>query len=106
MPNLRHRHRWGRLREAETLGRVTQAEEGLLSLEDLAPGQTARIQGYTPGNPAYRSKLLAMGLTRGTALRVLQVAPMGDPIEVEVRGFNLSLRKHEARVLLLRREGA
>jgi ferrous iron transport protein A len=78
----------------------------LLSLADLELGQSACIQGYAPGNPAYRSKLLAMGLTRGTVLRVLKVAPMGDPIEVEVRGFNLSLRKHEARVLLLRREGA
>jgi Fe2+ transport system protein FeoA len=78
----------------------------LLSLADLEPGQSACIHGYAPGNPAYRSKLLAMGLTRGTELRVLKAAPLGDPIEVEVRGFNLSLRKHEAQILLLRREGA
>ena len=75
-----------------------------LTLADLRPGQAAAIQGYAPGNPAYRSKLLALGLTPGTSLRVLKVAPLGDPIEVEVRGFNLSLRKQEARVLILRRE--
>ncbi|HSV94124.1 MAG TPA: FeoA family protein [Desulfobacterales bacterium] len=74
---------------------------GPLTLADMAPGQSARIVGYEAGNPQYRSRLLAMGLTRGTGLRVLKIAPLGDPIEVEVRGFNLSLRKLEARILLL-----
>jgi len=75
-----------------------------LTLADLGPGQSAAIQGYAPGSTAYRSKLLALGLTPGTSLRVVKVAPLGDPMEVEVRGFKLSLRKNEARVLILRRE--
>jgi ferrous iron transport protein A len=42
-----------------------------------------------------------MGLTRGTTIRLTKVAPMGDPVEIEVRDFSLSLRKDEARVLML-----
>jgi ferrous iron transport protein A len=47
-----------------------------------------------------------MGLTRGTKIRLTKVAPMGDPVEIDVRDFSLSLRKDEARVLLLERNGA
>ena len=47
----------------------------------------------------YRAKLLALGLTRGTRIRLVNVAPLGDPVELEVRGFSLSLRKDEAAVL-------
>jgi ferrous iron transport protein A len=75
-----------------------------LTLADLRPGQAAAIQGYAPGSLAYRGKLLALGLTPGTSLRLLKVAPLGDPLEVEVRGFHLSLRAQEARVLILRKE--
>ena len=55
--------------------------------------------GYEKGNRAYREKLLSMGLTPGTHFTVTRQAPMGDPIEVEVRGFKLSLRKGEAATL-------
>lgn len=47
----------------------------VLSLKDMAAGATARVTGYAPGGAAYRQKLLSMGLTPGTALRVLRVAP-------------------------------
>ena len=47
-----------------------------------------------------------MGLTRGTELRLVKVAPLGDPVEIEVRGYRLSLRKKEAEALLLKRNGA
>jgi len=47
-----------------------------------------------------------MGLTRGTTIRLTKVAPMGDPVEIEVRDFSLSLRKDEAGVLQLERPGA
>jgi ferrous iron transport protein A len=48
----------------------------------------------------YKRKLLAMGLTPGTELRVTRHAPLGDPTEIEVRNFRLSLRKHEADALI------
>jgi ferrous iron transport protein A len=44
-----------------------------------------------------------MGLTKGTRFTVLRVAPLGDPVELDVRGFKLSLRKREAEVLAVRR---
>lgn len=65
----------------------------------LAVGQSGRIVGYERGSRAYREKLLSMGLTPGTHFTVTRQAPMGDPIELEVRGYKLSLRKSEAAAL-------
>ncbi len=70
-----------------------------LNLGALEVGQSGRILGYEPGGRAYRGKLLAMGLTPGTHFTVTRQAPMGDPVEIEVRGFKLSLRKGEAAAL-------
>lgn len=70
-------------------------------IKDLSRGEAARIAGYEEGNPAYRAKLLAMGLTRGTEVRLIKTAPFGDPVEIEVRGYRLSLRKAEANTLIL-----
>ena len=71
------------------------------TLADLAVGDGGRVKGYAKGNKAYRKKLLAMGLINGTDFTVNRVAPMGDPLEIEVRGFSLSLRKDEAATLLV-----
>ena len=73
----------------------------MLTWDEMTPGQTAVITGYHMGNAAYRAKLLALGLTRGTLIRLVNVAPLGDPMELEVRGFHLSLRRDEAAVLKL-----
>lgn len=70
-----------------------------LHLGALAIGQSGRIVGYEKGNRAYREKLLSMGLTPGTHFKLTRQAPMGDPIEIELRGFKLSLRKDEAATL-------
>ncbi|MFQ6776261.1 FeoA family protein [Cereibacter sphaeroides] len=78
----------------------------VLSLKDMAAGATARVTGYAPGGAAYRQKLLSMGLTPGTALRVLRVAPLGDPMVIEVRGYQLSLRKAEASALSIEETAA
>ena len=72
-----------------------------LRLRDLAVGSMARIVGIRPTYRSYRSKLLSMGLTRGAALRVERVAPLGDPILISIRGFELSLRRDEADALIL-----
>lgn len=68
-------------------------------LVEMNPGQTVEITGYSAGNASYRAKLLALGLTRGARIKLVTVAPLGDPIGLEVRGFQLSLRKDEAAVL-------
>jgi len=71
------------------------------TLADLHIGNQAKVAGYDKSNPTYRRKLLAMGLTKGTDFTVNRVAPLGDPIEITVRGFQLSLRREEATALLI-----
>lgn len=72
---------------------------GNCNLGGLAIGESGRVVGYKAGCRAYRSKLLSMGLTPGTRFKVTRQAPLGDPIEIEVRSFKLSLRKGEAMAL-------
>jgi len=71
------------------------------TLSELTRGQTARVIGYQDSPEHYRQKLLALGLTRNVNLQVKKMAPLGDPIEIEVRGYRLSLRKKEASSLLV-----
>ena len=66
---------------------------------NLEPGDTGYVVGFTEGSASYRSKLLAMGLVPGVPFHVVRKAPLGDPVEIRVNGFHLSLRKHEADLL-------
>ena len=52
--------------------------------------------------PESRGRLMEMGLLSGTSVEVIRYAPMGDPIEIKVRGYHLTLRKHEAELILVR----
>ena len=52
--------------------------------------------------PAAKARLMEMGLLNGTAIELVRFAPMGDPVEIKVRGYNLSLRKNEAEQILVR----
>jgi ferrous iron transport protein A len=70
-------------------------------LKSLTTGESGRIIGFDQSGGVYRKKLLAMGLTPGTEFTVTRFAPMGDPVEIKIRGFSLSLRKNEASVLLI-----
>ena len=70
-------------------------------IKDLKPGDSAVIAGYEPGCNYYRQKLLSMGLIKGTKITLLKTAPLGDPVQLELRGFKLSLRKNEADILEL-----
>jgi ferrous iron transport protein A len=72
-----------------------------VKMKDLRTGQSAVIAGYEQGDHNYKSKLLSLGLTKNTVIKLIKIAPLGDPIEIEVRGFHLSLRKDEAGVILL-----
>jgi ferrous iron transport protein A len=67
--------------------------------KELKVGDRARVIGFTEGGKTYRRKLLSMGLTPGIEIVIIRVAPMGDPVEIHVRGFALSLRKDEAAAL-------
>ena len=74
-----------------------------MTLAELKAGEMAEITGYTLGNAAYRAKLLALGLTRGLQLKVVNVAPLGDPFELAVRGYHLSLRRDEVKVIKVKK---
>ena len=71
-----------------------------LSLADLPVGQMAQIKSIV-GNDAIAGRLLEMGLTPGCATRVLGAAFSGDPIEIEIRNYRLTLRRSEAKRVLL-----
>lgn len=74
------------------------------NLGQLPVGEKAIIKGFVEGQKEYRSKLLAMGLTKGIELELTRVAPLGDPLEISIRGFSLSLRKAEASVVLVEKD--
>lgn len=65
----------------------------------LKAGDSAVIAGFVGVDPAYRKKLLAMGMTPGTPFKVVRVAPLGDPVEIMVRGYLISLRRKEASLI-------
>lgn len=74
-----------------------------MTLAELKTGEIAEITGYTLGNAAYRAKLLALGLTSGVQLKIINVAPLGDPFEIAVRGYHLSLRRDEVGVIKVKK---
>jgi Fe2+ transport system protein FeoA len=66
----------------------------------LQKGNTYIITGYRGLNEEYRKKLLNLGLLRGEKFHVMGKAPMGDPIEIKINGYRLSLRAEEADELI------
>mgnify|MGYP003646202176 CR=1 FL=1 len=70
-----------------------------MQFSDLKVGQKARVTALLTGENLYRQRLIAMGVLPGTAFTVSRMAPLGDPIEIKVRGFALSLRKNEAAII-------
>ncbi|MDP2195968.1 MAG: FeoA family protein [Rhodocyclaceae bacterium] len=71
----------------------------MTTISELKVGDRARVAGFTATGRGYRRKLLTMGLTPGAEISIARIAPMGDPVEIRVRGFSLSLRKEEASAL-------
>jgi ferrous iron transport protein A len=71
------------------------------SLKSLTVGDCGKITGFDKARKAYRKRLLAMGLTPGTPFSITRFAPLGDPVEIKIRGFSLTLRRDEAEALLV-----
>ncbi|MBQ4470768.1 MAG: ferrous iron transport protein A [Kiritimatiellae bacterium] len=65
------------------------------TLNELGVGETSKIV-HLNGEGAVKRRMMDMGLTKGTEVTVRKVAPLGDPIELTVRGYELSIRKSEA----------
>lgn len=70
------------------------------SLADMREGQSAKVIEIT-GNDSIATRLMEMGLTDGESIQLIGFAPMGDPLEISIRGYRLSLRKIEAQRVLV-----
>ncbi|MBE6935637.1 MAG: ferrous iron transport protein A [Ruminococcaceae bacterium] len=68
------------------------------TMKDLRPGQTANVVRVHGEGPV-RRRIMDMGITKGVEVRVRKVAPLGDPIELNVRGYELSLRRDDAAMI-------
>lgn len=66
-----------------------------MTLRELSPGQVAKVVAIN-AEGGFKRRIMDMGITTGIAVKMIKVAPLGDPIEVTVRGYQLSLRKEEA----------
>jgi ferrous iron transport protein A len=74
-------------------------------LSDIKPGQIVEVVNVA-GQSSFRRRLMELGLVPGTRVELLRVAPLGDPVELLVRGASLSIRKAEARVIEVATERA
>jgi ferrous iron transport protein A len=68
----------------------------MIKITEFEQGDRVRLVDFGQTNVLYRRKLLSLGLTRGVELSVIRVAPLGCPVQVELRGTALALRKEEA----------
>lgn len=68
-------------------------QEGHLS--DLKVGQKCELLSLHNDNPALRRRLLDMGLTKGVIVKVKKIAPLGDPVDIELRGYELCVRRSD-----------
>lgn len=75
-----------------------------LSLDRLRPGDRGIIERVAKGQASVRQRLLEMGLYKGTLVEFVRSAPLGDPIEVRVKGTRLSLRRAEAEDIIVKKE--
>jgi ferrous iron transport protein A len=73
----------------------------LQPLTSVGVGQTATVVEIKLP-PESRPRLMEMGLLVGTRVELVRFAPLGDPVEIKVRGYNLTLRKHEANQIFVR----
>ena len=71
-----------------------------MTLKDVNVGGTAKVVKIT-GEGAIKRRIMDMGITKGVEVYVRKIAPLGDPIEITVRGYELSVRKADAEMILV-----
>ncbi|MFV0321928.1 MAG: ferrous iron transport protein A [Alphaproteobacteria bacterium] len=70
-----------------------------MTFKDLKLGETASVRGFNPGNNQFRRRLMSFGLIPGVDFKIVRIAPLGDPVQIEVMGSQVALRKDEADIL-------
>jgi ferrous iron transport protein A len=78
-------------------------EMNIVTLDLLLPGEGGTIRGYSKAQDLHH-RLKELGLVAGTRLRVRRCAPLGDPMELSIRGYHLSIRKQDARNILVEKD--
>ena len=73
------------------------------TLRDVRIGETVKVKKLT-GEGAVKRRIMDMGITKGVEIYVRKVAPLGDPMEVTVRGYELSVRKADAEMIQIEEE--
>ena len=76
----------------------SNSRSGVTTLKDIRVGDTVHVTKLN-GNGPVRRHIMDMGITKGVPVYVRKVAPLGDPVEVTVRGYELSLRKADAEMI-------
>lgn len=71
-----------------------------MKLNELVPGESGKVVSIGEKGPL-RRRIMDMGVTKGAMIKVIKVAPLGDPIEINIRGYELSLRKNEASQIVI-----
>ena len=77
---------------------ITERGIDMKTLKDVSIGQTVKVKKLTGEGPVKR-RIMDMGITKGVEIYVRKVAPLGDPVEVTVSGYELSLRKADAEII-------
>ena len=77
---------------------ITERGIDMKTLKDVSIGQTVKVKKLTGEGPVKR-RIMDMGITKGVEIYVRKVAPLVDPVEVTVRGYELSLRKADAEII-------
>ncbi len=81
------------LTDGGKMGKLKVGEIG--HLVDLQKGQVAKVLGLHNDNPSVKRRLLDMGITTGVEVKVKKFAPLGDPVDIELRGYELCIRKKD-----------
>ena len=72
----------------------------MTTLKDVKCGQTVRVKKIQGEGPV-RRRIMDMGITKGSEIYVRKVAPLGDPVEINIRGYELPLRKFDAEMVIV-----
>ncbi len=91
------------MESSEPADRGTPPREAVITLDHIDPHRRCRVVGVRASG-ALRKRVLAMGMVPGAEVETLRIAPLGDPIEYRVKGYCLSLRRAEARLIEVVRE--
>jgi len=83
---------------------VKRDQHSMFSVAVLNPGDRATVCRIQATFPALRQRLMELGLITGTSIEVIRFAPFGDPMEIKVNGYRLSLRRKDARAIIVHME--